>query len=240
MALPSGTPQHSSTACTLKPLAACASTHLRWRRYHAHWRQGASRREAHGPRPQIEMPQSLEAAASGHDTATTTAAAAATDCTEEPNVAFVDANGAGICTMDIHRLASDEAQDIPAFVLALVPSPCRRAGPRHLVLTALVMSVASLRSDTHAWHMAAAVLPQWSILPSSPSILPYARIRQFHFLCKIRLFLVSKGSPLAYSVPSTKMACMCQYCFPFDFFKNIAATRRRCACACKARLYRFE
>lgn len=61
------------------------------------------------------------------------------DCVDDPGVAFVEAEAdAGIDTMDVRRLASDEAHDIPAF-LALVPELPTK------VLPAPVLSVQATR-----------------------------------------------------------------------------------------------
>lgn len=50
------------------------------------------------------------------------------DCTDDPGVPVVEADGADICTMDVRRLAGDDTHDILAL-LALVadlPTKCSR------------------------------------------------------------------------------------------------------------------
>jgi hypothetical protein len=50
------------------------------------------------------------------------------DCTDDPGVAFVVTDGAGIGTMDVRRLVGDEAHDVPVF-LVLVPDLPHQGAP---------------------------------------------------------------------------------------------------------------
>jgi hypothetical protein len=70
------------------------------------------------------------------------------DYTDDSDVAFVEADGAGVNTMDVRWLAGDEAHDIPAAFLALVPDLPTKVLPAPVLSKATRIPAAASRSPT--------------------------------------------------------------------------------------------
>jgi hypothetical protein len=70
------------------------------------------------------------------------------DYTDDSDVAFVEADGAGVNTMDVSWLAGDEAHDIPAAFLALVPDLPTKVLPAPVLSKATRIPAAASRSPT--------------------------------------------------------------------------------------------